>query len=78
VLVNAVPATVPPLHTVTFAGTVTVDGIQVTAVHVAVPDAKQPTPVGVTVRTTTSPGASGLTVKGDVPVPTTGAVAFTV
>ena len=78
VLANAVAATVPPLHTITFAGTVTVDGTQATAVHVAVPDAKQPAPVGVTVSTTTSPGASGLTVKGDVPTPTTGAPAFTV
>ena len=61
VLANAVAATTPPLHTVMFAGTVTVDGVQTTALHVAVPDVKQPTPVGVTVITTTSPGFNALT-----------------
>jgi len=73
-----VAATVPPLHIVTSAGTITIDGVQEIAVQVAAPDVKQPGPVGVTVRTTTSFGASGLTVNGDVPVPTTAPPPFTV
>jgi hypothetical protein len=80
VLANAVPATTPPLHTVMFAGTVTVDGVQITAAHVVgLDDVKQPTPVGVTVITTTSPGLSALTTYGDATVePPTGAPAFIV
>jgi hypothetical protein len=79
VLANAVAATVPPLHTVMFTGTVTVDGVHATALHVAVPDVKQPAPVGVTVITTTSPGFNALTKYGDATVvPVTGKPAFTV
>ena len=68
-LVKEVAATVPPAHTTTFEGTVTVDGVQATALQVAVPLAKQPVPAGVTVIATTSPGERAFTVNGELPVP---------
>ena len=62
VLLNAVAATVPPLHTTTFDGTVTVDGVQLFATQLPIPGAGQPEPVGVSVIATASPGLNELTV----------------
>ena len=79
-LLNAVPAIMPPLHTTIFEGTVTVDGTHKFAVQLPVAAVKQPTPVGVTVTATTSPGFIELTVNDNgilVPV-VGGAIPFIV
>ena len=67
-LLNAVAATVPPAHTTTFDGTVTVDGVHVVAIQLPVPGIKHPVPVGVTVIYTVSPGEREFTVN-DVAAP---------